>query len=468
MAARTRTPRSKIESDPSKALIERALAMGIPVTQISRRFGYSEQAITRYRDRMPQQLKAAILAATLRPQEADLDRLRIEEGEGLLGGLAHQRARLLLCQDESMEAGEIELVAMLSRVIHTNLQLVGRYLGMFAQHHTSTSVSVLLSEDYLRLRQALILALKPYPEARRAVAEAMQRIEGETAGKMTAEAAKHPPRPTLAQPALAMIDAEAQHSPAFTRGALDPTSIARDVGLDQLDPWQARLIDEPPKRLLCLCGRQTGKSTAASLVALNAALYAAPSTIIMISPSLRQSMELFRTLHAMWQTLPGHPVAAYETLTCLELSNGSRIVSLPGSGDTIRGIPAVDLAIVDEAARVSDDLMSAVRPMLATSDGSLFALSTPAGRRGWFFEQWENGVGWSRISVKSTECPRISQEFLAQERAQLGSQLFSQEYECTFNDEVGAAFLSELVDRAFVDDIAPFLHAGAAAVARSA
>ena len=92
---------------------------------------------------------------------------------------------------------------------------------MFATHHTSTQVNVLLSEDYLRLRQALILALRPFPEARHAVAEAMHRIEGEAASKIQAEAAKHPPRPTLAQPALPVIDQaeRAQHSPGFTRGA---------------------------------------------------------------------------------------------------------------------------------------------------------------------------------------------------------------------------------------------------------
>jgi hypothetical protein len=41
--------------------------------------------------------------------------------------------------------------------------------------------------------------------------------------------------------------------------ALDPKLIARDVGLEHLDDWQAKLIDDPPKRLLCCCGRQVGK-----------------------------------------------------------------------------------------------------------------------------------------------------------------------------------------------------------------
>jgi len=140
------------------------------------------------------------------------------------------------------------------------------------------------------------------------------------------------------------------------------------------------------------------------------------------------------------------------------LENGSRIVSLPGSERTVRGLASVDLIILDEAARVDDDLLAATRPMLAVSNGSLFALSTPAGKRGWFYEQWLRGVGWQRISIKSTDCPRIDPEFLQQEREALGPMLFGQEYLCEFHDEVGAAFLTELLDLAFVDTFEPFLR----------
>ena len=79
---------------------------------------------------------------------------------------------------------------------------------------------------------------------------------------------------------------------------------------------------------------------------------------------------------------------------------------------------AVDLIVLDEAARVDDALLAALRPMLAVSNGSLFALSTPAGKRGWF-EQWSRGVGWNRIS-KVNRVPADLPAFLAEEREQLG------------------------------------------------
>jgi hypothetical protein len=241
-----------------------------------------------------------------------------------------------------------------------------------------------------------------------------------------------------------------------TSAAIKVGSSARLKSLIRLGVI-SRLIDEPPKRLLCCCGRQVGKSTAAAVCALNAVIYQAPATVVLISPSLRQSVELFRTFHTMYQRLPGRPAALYETLSRLELENGSRVISLPGSEKTVRGLASVDLIVIDEAARVDDDLLAATRPMLAVSNGSLFALTTPAGKRGWFYDQWMKGVGWQRISIKSTECARISAEFLEQEREQLGPMTFAQEYLCEFHDEVGSAFLTELIEAAFVADFPPFL-----------
>jgi hypothetical protein len=186
MAARRRPSRSPIEKDPNRPLIERALAMGISVKRVSERYNHSVAAIKRYRERMPQQLKAAIVGASLKPGVDDLEKLRTDEAAGLLGNLAHQRARLLLMQDVGMEEGSGELVARLSGVIHKNLEMVGRFLGLFANFNVNTNVNVLISEDYLRLRQALVLALRPYPDARHAVSEALHRIEGEVAQKMLA------------------------------------------------------------------------------------------------------------------------------------------------------------------------------------------------------------------------------------------------------------------------------------------
>jgi hypothetical protein len=240
--------------------------------------------------------------------------------------------------------------------------------------------------------------------------------------------------------------------------ALDPVLLARDCGLDP-DPVQADLLTTSSRRVLLNCCRQWGKSTVAGLIALHEALYAAPAMIVLVSPSQPQSTELFKKIHDAWAKLPGAPEAHQESLTRMELANGSRIVSLPGSDKTVRGYSGATIVIVDEAARVPDELLAAVRPMLAVTSGRFFALSTPAGKRGWFYEAFTRGDGWQRVTVKGSECPRISPAFLKDELSALGPMRFSSEYQCEFLDSESSVFTSELIDQALTDDFEPFLAA---------
>src|SRR5919199_3284635 len=169
--------------------------------------------------------------------------------------------------------------------------------------------------------------------------------------------------------------------------ALDPVALAQQAGLDP-DPWQRDVLRSTAPRVLLNCSRQSGKSTISALLALHTALYTPSALVLMLSPSLRQSAELFRKGLDLYRAL-GRPVPAQaETSLRLELEGGSRIISLPGSEATIRGYSGVRLLVIDEAARVEDTLYGSLRPMLAVSNGRLIALSTPFGRRGWWVEAW--------------------------------------------------------------------------------
>lgn len=236
---------------------------------------------------------------------------------------------------------------------------------------------------------------------------------------------------------------------------LDPVLFARKLGLEP-DPWQADLLRSPAKKLLLNCARQTGKSTVAAIMALHEALYKPPALVLLLSPSLRQSSELFRKVSGFYRAL-GKPVAPeLESALRVELENGSRIISLPGKEQTVRGFSGVSLLVVDEAARVPDELYFSVRPMLATSGGKLVLLSTPFGTRGFFFREWRDGTGWVKVKVTARECPRIPPEFLAEERHTLGGWWFRQEYECEFLDRETAAFTYDQVQAAFAKEVEPW------------
>src|SRR5262245_52190584 len=105
---------------------------------------------------------------------------------------------------------------------------------------------------------------------------------------------------------------------------LDPVQLARDCGIVP-DPWQVKLLHERPRRGLLLCSRQSGKSTVTALMALHTAIYEPGSLSLLLSPSQRQSQELFRTVMLFHARLPGAPELTAESALRAEMSNQSRI-----------------------------------------------------------------------------------------------------------------------------------------------
>jgi hypothetical protein len=238
------------------------------------------------------------------------------------------------------------------------------------------------------------------------------------------------------------------------RLALDRVAFAEKLGMVP-DPWQVDLLRSDSPRTILNCCRQSGKSTASAVLALHTALYRLGSLVLVLAPSLRQSQELFAKIAVFYRSL-GRPVPAQaERRLSLELENGSRIVTLPGTEKTVRGFSGAALLLVDEASRVDDGLYYAVRPMLAVSGGSLVLLSSPFGRRGVFHDVWAGGEGWERYEVPASECPRISPEFLEEERRALPARMYRQEYECSFEETEDQVFAYEDVAGAMSDEVAP-------------
>src|SRR5262249_4650339 len=123
--------------------------------------------------------------------------------------------------------------------------------------------------------------------------------------------------------------------------ALDPSRVLLARGLTP-DPWQRALLLSGDRQVLLCCSRQSGKSTTVSALALHTALFTPGALVLLLSPSLRQSAEIFRQVLAADNAL-GRPLrSVYRTQLRLELSNGSRVLCLPGREDTIRGFGGVN------------------------------------------------------------------------------------------------------------------------------
>lgn len=236
--------------------------------------------------------------------------------------------------------------------------------------------------------------------------------------------------------------------------AVDPIIFARDCKIEP-DPWQADLLSSCSHRALLLCSRQSGKTTTTALIALHCAVYEPGALIVIVSPSQNQSGEMLRTIKRLHAELDGAPEMVGDSVLKIELTNGSRILALPGSALTVRGYAGVSLVIIDEAAGVSDDLIQAVFPMIATrADGRLIALTTPKGKRGFFYEAWSGGDPmWKRVKIVAKDCPRITPEFLAEQLKLLGPTRYAEEFECEFIDDETSAFSTDLIDAMFNNDL---------------
>jgi hypothetical protein len=222
------------------------------------------------------------------------------------------------------------------------------------------------------------------------------------------------------------------------------------------DERQTEVLLSGAKRGILNCTRQWGKSTIGAAMAVHRAYTEKSCTVLVASPSGRQSGELVLKAEAMLGVMGISAQGDGNNERSLALPNGSRIVGLPENPEKIRGFSAVSLLLIDEAAQVEEAMYKALRPMLAVSDGDLWLMSTPYGKQGFFYERWEHGgPDWLRFSVKATECPRISKDFLEEERREMGAAWFGQEYMAEFVDNGSAVFGRDLVEAALDDDLEP-------------
>jgi phage FluMu gp28-like protein len=217
--------------------------------------------------------------------------------------------------------------------------------------------------------------------------------------------------------------------------------------------YQAELLRSQSKRIVACWARQTGKTTAIAVKVVHFAFTNAKTTTLIVSRGLRQSMIMFGVIEGMVKT---HPIlrksVVKATRTLIELRNGSHIIALPcgPDGSSLRGHTA-HLVVMDEAAFMPEDVIaSVIFPMLATTNGRAIMLSTPWGRDHMFYRSFKNPNYWSQ-HVRAEECPRISKEFLEEQRLDIGELRYKMEYEAEFVEDENSFFKQDLI-RECVED----------------
>ena len=126
-------------------------------------------------------------------------------------------------------------------------------------------------------------------------------------------------------------------------------------------------------------------------------------------------------------------------------------LALPSSDDSIRGLTVDAWIVADEAARLSDELLAALRPMRARRPQARFAmLSTAWSRTDPFWTAWaSDDPTWIRLRATADTDPELfTPQFLELERRALGEQKFKQEYLGIPGGGEGSLFTWDLFDQA--------------------
>lgn len=237
------------------------------------------------------------------------------------------------------------------------------------------------------------------------------------------------------------------------RASLDPVYFARERLSLTLDPMQAALLRKRSRRSLLNCTRQWGKSTTTAATALHEGAYVPRSKTIILSPTQRQSSLLLNKVQEFAELAKIHVKPLGGEDPGLRLPAGV-LIALPGAEATTRGFDACTWLVIDEASRVADALFYSARAFLATTNGRISLLSTPFGQRGFFYKEHESGR-WDVLKVPATDCPRISAEFLEEQRASMPEAWFRQEYLCEFTSVEDGVFDHDLVLQSISSELEP-------------
>lgn len=211
---------------------------------------------------------------------------------------------------------------------------------------------------------------------------------------------------------------------------LDPATWVREVLGVEPQPWQAQFLRAPlGASILALTARQVGKTTAAAWAIAHGMIFSPGSLSVIVCPAQRQSAEAVRRVKD--RLIKAGAKLKSDNVYGLELENGARVLALPGSDDSIRGLTVDGWIVADEAARLTDDLIAAVRPMRARQRNTRLAmLSTAWSRTDPFWTAWtSDNPSWIRLQA-TADCDGtpLSKDFLDDERQELGEANFKREY----------------------------------------
>jgi len=239
-----------------------------------------------------------------------------------------------------------------------------------------------------------------------------------------------------------------------------------EVRLHKRHVGQQRIVENPARFKVVMCGRRFGKTALGIREACDVAIAGHP--VGWFAPTYKYVLEVWRELLQRLQPIIAR---SNDQERRIELVTGGVIEMWtldtpdPGLGRKYK------LAVIDEAGIVPDLLMiwqRAIRPTLVDLSGHGLFLGTPRGRRHGFMVLFNRGndphdPDWASFRAKTLDNPYIPPEEVEAARRELPPEVFAQEFEGIPTDDGANPFGLEAIRRA-VDGHEPAAKHGPAVV----
>lgn len=254
---------------------------------------------------------------------------------------------------------------------------------------------------------------------------------------------------------------DAERASTVSRDAQTPKEIKYSIddleillGI-KLEEWQRKVVEENKENIIMRCSRKSGKTTAMAFKIVLDGMNNSDWFVCILSAGQRQSGEVFQTVLGMLYKLEVQFREKPNATGCV-LFNGHRILSLPTgyTGATIRTY-SFHKIYYDEAAFIADEVYKATMPCLLKHGIQKIIASTPKGSKGFFFNEWNNGVKFKRYYIPWHEIKHIPfqrlKETIEGERAIEGEKYVQQEYEALFVEQGAGLIPENLINAATAD-----------------
>jgi len=221
--------------------------------------------------------------------------------------------------------------------------------------------------------------------------------------------------------------------------------------LEQPDPWQVEVLHTKGNMVL-RSGRQVGKSTIIALKAAGFSLQNPKKLVMVIAYTEKQANLLFTKILNNIVAMEKRDKRKYiskpkPTKHIINLMNGSTIHCY-AAGDTGFGIMGftIDLLIADEAAWIKEEVWNSIVPALAVTKGLIWLLSTPWLREGYYADCFKD-PNFTSFHQSSEDCPRISKEFLEEQKKRFTKTQYEQMYKGEFVDNAHRIYSDDWIDK---------------------